>query len=511
MPTYRITSDNNIIRVSRRDVTVKIVNNGRGIQGIPGSEANLLNATNIIPALDNTYTLGTPEKRWGHLYVGPDSISIIDTDTDTQATLSLSGGALLIDGSDLLRIGNMSFTNTGIKSEISSQDITIGAIGDTGYLSTARGIKFPDDSVQDTAYVPSSGDVTSVNSQQGDVVLDTDDIADTAINRYTNDSDIARLANTSGVNTGDQNLTPYTLGAASSTDNALTRFDGTTGKIIQNSTVTLSDAGTFGNVNAVQLDTTPTGLTPTAGQLSYNATDGIVDMGTGFPGVTIQVGMENVVRVRNNTGATITNGQVVYVSGALGNRPTVALADADAPVQALAVIGVATADIANNADGLVTTGGIVRDLNTSSYDEGTILYLSGTPGAMTDIAPVSPQLQVFIGTVTRAHGTQGEMLVRPQYLVQKDDLGIVTIAKQTIVISTNTAAGTTANTDYYYSCTAALTFTLPTGNTNSYTVKNRSAGNVTIAGTIDGDIGGALLYPGESMTFIYNGTDWDAN
>jgi hypothetical protein len=51
--------------------------------------------------------------------------------------------------------------------------------------------------------------VDSVNGQTGAVVLDTDDIADTAANRFTDDTAIARLANTSGANTGDQNLTPY--------------------------------------------------------------------------------------------------------------------------------------------------------------------------------------------------------------------------------------------------------------------------------------------------------------
>jgi len=50
------------------------------------------------------------------------------------------------------------------------------------------------------------GAVDSVNWQTGVVVLDTDDIADTATNRYTNDTDITRLANTSGTNTGDQDL-----------------------------------------------------------------------------------------------------------------------------------------------------------------------------------------------------------------------------------------------------------------------------------------------------------------
>lgn len=50
------------------------------------------------------------------------------------------------------------------------------------------------------------GAVDSVNGQTGVVVLDTDDIDDTSANRYTNDTDIVRLANTSGTNTGDQTL-----------------------------------------------------------------------------------------------------------------------------------------------------------------------------------------------------------------------------------------------------------------------------------------------------------------
>lgn len=53
---------------------------------------------------------------------------------------------------------------------------------------------------------PNTGNVDSVNSQTGIVVLDTDDIGDTATNRYTNDTDISRLANTSGSNSGDQDL-----------------------------------------------------------------------------------------------------------------------------------------------------------------------------------------------------------------------------------------------------------------------------------------------------------------
>jgi hypothetical protein len=45
-------------------------------------------ASNIVPDTDNTRTLGTPTKRWGHLYVGPGSISI------GNAELTLEGGKI---------------------------------------------------------------------------------------------------------------------------------------------------------------------------------------------------------------------------------------------------------------------------------------------------------------------------------------------------------------------------------------------------------------------------------
>jgi hypothetical protein len=46
---------------------------------------------------------------------------------------------------------------------------------------------------------------------------DTDDITDTADNRYTNDTDITRLSNTSGTNTGDQDLSDFLTDAPADT------------------------------------------------------------------------------------------------------------------------------------------------------------------------------------------------------------------------------------------------------------------------------------------------------
>lgn len=87
-----------------------------------------------------------------------------------------------------------------------------GAKGDTGQGVPAGGLsgqqlaKIDGTDFNTTWVDPNTGNVDSVNSQTGIVVLDTDDIGDTATNRYTNDTDISRLANTSGSNSGDQDL-----------------------------------------------------------------------------------------------------------------------------------------------------------------------------------------------------------------------------------------------------------------------------------------------------------------
>ena len=87
-----------------------------------------------------------------------------------------------------------------------------GVKGDTGQGVPAGGLsgqqlaKIDGTDFNTTWVDPNTGNVDSVNSQTGIVVLDTDDIGDTATNRYTNDTDISRLANTSGFNSGDQDL-----------------------------------------------------------------------------------------------------------------------------------------------------------------------------------------------------------------------------------------------------------------------------------------------------------------
>jgi len=132
---------------------------------------------------------------------------------------------------------------------------------------------------------------------------------------------------------------------------------------------------------------------------------------TDIDGVVLQAGQENYVKARNDTGAQIDNGEVVYVTGATGNRPTIAKAQAD-DVTKIVTLGVATEDIANNANGYVTTMGLVRNVNTNAFNVGDTLYLSeATAGGLRNSVPDSPNFVVRIGYVLIKNPANGVILV----------------------------------------------------------------------------------------------------
>jgi hypothetical protein len=106
---------------------------------------------NLVPSADNTYSLGSSKFRWKDLQLGPGTLFIEDPGTGEQVSITVKDGSLLLDGADSLRIGNVRLTATGIESLLADQDITIGNLGDTGYVVLARGLKFPDGTVQSTA------------------------------------------------------------------------------------------------------------------------------------------------------------------------------------------------------------------------------------------------------------------------------------------------------------------------------------------------------------------------
>lgn len=125
--------------------------------------------------------------------------------------------------------------------------------------------------------------------------------------------------------------------------------------------------------------------------------------------VQLNIGRESFLRVRNDTGSTITNGTPVKITGFQGtqNLPLIAAAQADTEANA-AVVGVTTHDIENNTNGYVTLDGEVRGIDTSSFSAGDELWLDpGSAGGFVNSRPSSPNFARRIGTVVRSSAGNG--------------------------------------------------------------------------------------------------------
>lgn len=154
--------------------------------------------------------------------------------------------------------------------------------------------------------------------------------------------------------------------------------------------------------------------------LTWNSTEGTLDLAYGD--VTLQVGQEQHMYAKATE--AIANGNVVMFAGAQGDH--ILIKKADSSVEGFLdewIIGVATQDFANNEFGYITTFGKVRDLNTSSYSEGTLLYLNNSvAGGLTSTKPVAPNHATLIAAVTYSHATQGSIFVRPTFGQHISDL-----------------------------------------------------------------------------------------
>jgi hypothetical protein len=169
--------------------------------------------------------------------------------------------------------------------------------------------------------------------------------------------------------------------------------------------------------------------------------------------------------VRNTTGATLTKGTAVYISGATGQISTVSKALATGDSTSAQTLGLITADLANNTNGYVTVIGLVTNINTSAYTDGAQLYLSPTTaGTLTATKPYAPQHLVYMAIVEYAHPTQGKLFVKVQNGYEMDELHNVSAQSpttgQTLVYNASNSLWE-KNT---VSLTAGVNGTLPVAN-----------------------------------------------
>ena len=159
------------------------------------------------------------------------------------------------------------------------------------------------------------------------------------------------------------------------------------------------------------------------GEMGWNISEGTVDLGLVGGNVTLQVGQEEVVRILNRTGLTMTDLQVVRITGAQGNRLTAALAQANNETNSATSLAVVTEHILNNQQGFATRGGLVNNVDTSAFPEGAALWLSPTvAGGVTATKPVAPDHLVLVGWCVRQHATVGKIYVHIQNGYELDEL-----------------------------------------------------------------------------------------
>jgi hypothetical protein len=210
---------------------------------------------------------------------------------------------------------------------------------------------------------------------------------------------------------------------------SIRRLDGTILFTLQDSTLGLFRSGFSAAIQALNLTNNREFLLPdatgtlaltsdiptTTSQLTNDGVDGVNPFITALD-IPVAGEASTLVReVKNMTGATLTKGTVVYISGANGNKALVSKALATTDALSARTFGLLQSDILNNGLGNCVIIGDLSGVNTSSFAEGAQLYLSGTvAGAFTDTRVLAPTHLVYVGKVTRSHPTQGQIEVQIQ-------------------------------------------------------------------------------------------------
>jgi len=119
--------------------------------------------------------------------------------------------------------------------------------------------------------------------------------------------------------------------------------------------------------------------------------------------------------VKNSSGSTITKGQVVYITGADGTNALIGLATASTEAGSSKTLGIAANTMTNNAFGYVIENGQISNVDTSAANAGDSVWLGNAPGSYTFAnPPAKPSNSVYLGVVTKANPSTGEILVKVQ-------------------------------------------------------------------------------------------------
>lgn len=314
--------------------------------------------------------------------------------------------------------------NTGATPSTSIRRLTVASDGKIGIgnINPIAAIMHVDDGASTFIKFTQDGSTGITQFDGTDIGLDATNNTiikqreDLDIIAYTNNIERLRIKNTGKVGI--------------STDNPSTELS-VSGNITANS----ATIPNLNSINLAYLKTSPTVGAYQEGKIYYDETWKTLSINEGRD-VTLQVGQEELTRVYNNTGSTISNGKAVYSTGAYtaGSNDvlTVDLAIATNSASAF-VLGVATQDIGPSEYGLITVRGMINELDTTSLGTpGNPLYLSDTvAGNLTYIAPSLPSYKVLVGRLITSN-VSGRINIRIDNALKLGDLLDVSVPTPSI-------------------------------------------------------------------------------
>ncbi len=212
--------------------------------------------------------------------------------------------------------------------------------------------------------------------------------------------------------------------------------------------------------NLSELQFNPSVSTPShsEGLLFYDQDNKTLSLYVDEAEVTLQIGQEMFIRVYNDSGGDIDNGEACYLSGIFSSTPTVDLAQADAAATCLSTIGIATHLIEDGTYGYITNSGVVRDVSTTGFNSGDKLFLSATtPGGIVNTPPTSPNYLISLGQAVIIDGSVGTLQVNIN--VGTNTSGVIKIFNGSVLedsVTTVTSDGATVTLIYQKNPTGDL-------------------------------------------------------